>query len=74
MRYAAYRLTGSIALYADALETVINVVAAGGALIALWFSERPADANHPYGHHKAEYRTRRARSRCTTCAPAPRAA
>ena len=35
MKYAAYRLTGSIALYSDALETVINVVAAGGALIAL---------------------------------------
>ena len=55
MKYTAYPLTGSIALYSDALETVINVVAAGGALIAVWFSERPADANHPYGHHKAEY-------------------
>src|ERR1700712_5485705 len=55
MKAAAYWLTGSVALYSDALETVINVVAAVGALIALWFSAQPADANHPYGHHKAEY-------------------
>ena len=55
MKYAAYWLTGSVALYSDALETVINVVAAGGAVAALWYSARPADANHPYGHHKAEY-------------------
>ena len=55
MKAVAYRLTGSVALYSDALETVINVVAAMGALVALWFSEQPADANHPYGHNKAEY-------------------
>ena len=55
MKAAAYWLTGSVALYSDALETVINVVAAVGALVALWFSEQPADANHPYGHNKAEY-------------------
>ena len=55
MKAAAYWLTGSVALYSDALETVINVVAAMVALVALWFSEQPADANHPYGHNKAEY-------------------
>jgi cation diffusion facilitator family transporter len=55
MKAGAYWLTGSVALYSDALETVINVVAAIGALIALWFSAQPADANHPYGHQKAEY-------------------
>jgi len=55
MKFGAYWLTGSVALYSDALETVINVVAAIGALIALRLSEQPADANHPYGHHKAEY-------------------
>jgi cation diffusion facilitator family transporter len=51
----AYWLTNSLALYSDALETVINVVAAATALFALWFAEQPADANHPYGHQKAEY-------------------
>ena len=55
MKAAAYWLTGSVALYSDALETVINVVAAITALGAIWFSEKPADANHPYGHQKAEY-------------------
>ena len=55
MKAAAYWVTGSVALYSDALETVINVVAAGFALIALWVSQRPADDNHPYGHEKAEY-------------------
>jgi cation diffusion facilitator family transporter len=55
MKAGAYELTGSVALYSDALETVINVVAAVAALIALWFSAQPADANHPYGHQKAEY-------------------
>ena len=55
MKAAAYWVTGSVALYSDALETVINVVAAIFALIALWVSQRPADDNHPYGHEKAEY-------------------
>jgi cation diffusion facilitator family transporter len=55
LKFAAYWLTGSVALHSDALETIINVVAAGGALIAVWVSKQPADANDPYGHHKAEY-------------------
>lgn len=55
LKYLAYRLTGSIALYSDALESIINVVAAGVALMALIISQRPADANHPYGHSKVEY-------------------
>jgi cation diffusion facilitator family transporter len=48
-------LTGSVALLADALESVVNVAAAAAALLAISFSARPADANHPYGHAKAEY-------------------
>jgi cation diffusion facilitator family transporter len=55
LKFAAYWVTGSFALYSDALETTIKVVGALTALIALWFSEQPADANHPYGHQKAEY-------------------
>jgi cation diffusion facilitator family transporter len=55
LKFAAYWVTGSIALYSDALETTINVVGAVTALLALWFGERPADASHPYGHQKAEY-------------------
>ncbi|HZH11199.1 MAG TPA: cation diffusion facilitator family transporter [Microvirga sp.] len=55
LKYAAYHLTGSIALYSDALESVINVVTAIAALMAIRVSAAPADANHPYGHHKVEY-------------------
>jgi len=55
LKYAAYYVTGSIALYSDALESVINVVTAVAAFMAVRLSAAPADANHPYGHHKVEY-------------------
>jgi len=55
MKGVAYWLTGSVALLSDALETVINVAAALGALVALRLSALPPDANHLYGHSKAEY-------------------
>lgn len=51
---AAY-LTGSIALYSDALESVVNVVTAIVALVAVRLAARPADAALPYGYGKAEY-------------------
>jgi cation diffusion facilitator family transporter len=47
--------TGSIALYSDALESVVNVVTAGAALVAVVLSAKPADAALPYGYYKAEY-------------------
>ncbi|WP_171022094.1 cation diffusion facilitator family transporter [Cohaesibacter sp. CAU 1516] len=55
MKYAAYLLTHSVGLYSDALETVVNLAAAIGVVIAVWLSAKPADDNHPFGHHKAEY-------------------
>lgn len=55
LKAAAWWITGSAALYADALESVVNVAAAAVALMALKFSALPADANHPYGHAKAEF-------------------
>lgn len=55
LKFAAYWLTGSLALYSDALESIINVVAAACAFVALRVAAQPADADHPYGHHKAEY-------------------
>ena len=55
LKFLAYLWTGSVALYSDAVESIINVAAAVAALIAVWYSARPADDNHPYGHHKAEY-------------------
>ena len=55
LKLLAWRITGSVALYSDALESIVNVVASAAALIAIHYGSRPADANHPYGHHKAEY-------------------
>jgi cation diffusion facilitator family transporter len=55
LKLAAWALTGSVALLADALESVVNVAAAAAALAAVRYSSMPPDANHPYGHAKAEY-------------------
>jgi cation diffusion facilitator family transporter len=55
LKYLAYALTGSVALYSDALESIVNVIAALGAWWAISVSYKPADENHPFGHHKAEY-------------------
>jgi cation diffusion facilitator family transporter len=55
LKYWAYWLTGSVALFSDAVESIINVAAALAALAAVWYSSKPADADHPFGHHKAEY-------------------
>jgi cation diffusion facilitator family transporter len=55
LKSAAWWLTGSAALYSDALESIVNVAASAVALIALHFAARPADENHPYGHDKAEF-------------------
>ena len=55
LKFGAWWLTGSLALYSDALESINNVVAAGAAFVALRIAAQPADADHPYGHHKAEY-------------------
>lgn len=55
IKTVAWWLTGSVALFADALESTVNVATAIAALVAIRISARPADATHPYGHHKAEF-------------------
>ena len=55
LKAIAYWLTGSVALMSDALESIVNVATAVVALIAIRVAATPADANHPYGHHKAEF-------------------
>ncbi len=55
LKYLAYRLTGSVSLYSDALESTVNVAAAVLALFVVRLSGRPPDERHPYGHTKAEY-------------------
>lgn len=55
IKYLAYAMTGSVALYSDALESIVNLVTAIAALVAIRISARPADRKHQFGHHKAEY-------------------
>jgi cation diffusion facilitator family transporter len=55
LKAGAYLLTGSIGLLSDALESLVNLIAAGVALFALTVAARPADEEHTYGHTKAEY-------------------
>jgi cation diffusion facilitator family transporter len=55
MKAVAWWITGSAALYSDALESIVNVAASVIALAALRFAAIPPDANHPYGHDKVEF-------------------
>ncbi len=55
MKALAWLITGSVGLLADAAESIVNLVAAIAALIALTVAARPADGNHHFGHSKAEY-------------------
>jgi cation diffusion facilitator family transporter len=55
LKVGAYLLTGSVGLFSDAAESVVNLVAAVAALWALIYAARPPDEEHAYGHNKAEY-------------------
>ncbi len=54
-KFAAYILTGSTAVFADAMESIINIVSAGMLVLALSIAARPPDLSHPYGHGKVEF-------------------
>jgi cation diffusion facilitator family transporter len=51
----AWWLTGSVGLLSDAMESFVNLASATFALLMVTISQRPADADHPFGHTKAEY-------------------
>ncbi len=55
LKLVAYFVTGSVGLLSDALESVVNLIAAFIALWALTVADRPADEEHAYGHSKVEY-------------------
>jgi cation diffusion facilitator family transporter len=55
LKALAYLVTGSVSLFSDALESGVNLVAAGVALVALTIAARPPDEDHTYGHDKVEY-------------------
>jgi cation diffusion facilitator family transporter len=55
LKFFAWWLTGSVGLLSDAMESIVNLVGAAFALLMVSIAARPADEDHPYGHHKAEY-------------------
>lgn len=55
LKFGAWWLTGSVGLYSDALESLVNLSAAVLGFILLGLAAQPADDNHPFGHEKAEY-------------------
>jgi len=54
-KFVGYQLTGSTAILSDALESIVNIVAALFTLVALAIASLPADESHPYGHGKVEF-------------------
>ncbi|MES2589500.1 MAG: cation diffusion facilitator family transporter [Bacteroidota bacterium] len=53
----AWYLTGSVAIYSDALESIVNIIAGFLGLFSLYLVSQPKDENHPYGHGKVEFIT-----------------
>jgi cation diffusion facilitator family transporter len=55
LKMGAYLLTGSVGLLSDALESLVNLLAATVAYLAVRYSHRPVDLSHTYGHEKIEF-------------------
>jgi cation diffusion facilitator family transporter len=55
IKFTAYFLTDSAAIFADAVESIVNVLASAFALYAVMLAHKPPDQDHPYGHGKAEF-------------------
>ncbi|MCF8210344.1 MAG: cation diffusion facilitator family transporter [Rhodoferax sp.] len=55
LKTLAWYVTGSVGLLSDAMESFVNLASAVFALVMVTIAKRPADNDHPYGHHKAEY-------------------
>ncbi|HET8731919.1 MAG TPA: cation diffusion facilitator family transporter [Moraxellaceae bacterium] len=55
LKFGAWMLTGSVGLYSDAMESLVNLTAAVLGFILLGLAALPADEDHPFGHEKAEY-------------------
>jgi len=55
LKTLAWKVTGSVSLLSDAMESLVNLASAVVGLVLVTIAARPADDDHPYGHHKAEY-------------------
>jgi cation diffusion facilitator family transporter len=54
-KFVAYAFTGSAAIFSDAMESIVNIVASSMAVVVLKIAHTPPDATHPYGHGKIEF-------------------
>ncbi|MBK8202034.1 MAG: cation transporter [Bdellovibrionales bacterium] len=54
-KFWGYSKSGSQAVFSDAMESIVNVIAAGLALFVVYYSAKPVDEDHPYGHGKIEF-------------------
>ncbi|MCK6596952.1 MAG: cation diffusion facilitator family transporter, partial [Bdellovibrionaceae bacterium] len=55
LKFFGYRVSGSTAIFSDALETLVNIITAATALWVINLVAKPKDQNHPYGHGKVEF-------------------
>lgn len=55
LKTGAWVITDSVGLLSDAMESLVNLASAVFGLVMVTIAARPADEDHPYGHHKAEY-------------------
>jgi len=55
LKLCGWLLTGSDAVFSDALESIVNIIASIGAFLALRYAEQPPDEEHPYGHGPIEF-------------------
>ena len=55
IKFWAYLITGSVAIFSDAAESVVHIAATSMALYSIILSAKPADESHPYGHGNIEY-------------------
>jgi len=55
VKFVAYAITGSAAVFSDAIESIVNILASGLAMYAVGLAHRPPDEQHPYGHGKIEF-------------------
>ena len=55
LKTTGWLLTGSDAVFSDALESIVNIIASVGAFLAISYAERPPDEDHPYGHGPMEF-------------------
>ena len=55
VKFVAYFMTHSNAIFSDAVENIVNVLGSGFAVYSISLAHRPADQEHPYGHGKIEF-------------------